>query len=531
MKLLEKAIVQISPSWALKRQLARQHLAVLNTGYSNHGASTTKSSMLGWLSRGGGVKNDIYKNRDRLVERSRDLYMGAPTATGVIKTIVSNTVGSGLRLKSAIDYELLGLDENTAEEIETQIEREFRLWSESKIDQNGLLDFYQVQDLVFLTVLLSGECFIKLNYFETPRNPYHLKLLVIEPDRVLTPNDKTNDKSVICGVQLDKKTNWITGYYVAKEHPLDTYSGSTDTVYVPVYGKSNQRNIIHLINPERPEQLRGVPLLSPVIEALKQLDRYTDAELMAAVISGMYAVFIESDKDNVTPADIGEQSIVSPEESVVSSSYDDDDTGALDIEMTPGMIVGFRPGERANPNNPGRPNAQFDPFVTAILRQIGAALEVPYELLVKHFSASYSASRAALLEAWKMFRKRRDWFASNFTQLIYQEWLREAVLRGRIELYNFGTDPLYDKAWSTAQWNGPSQGQIDPLKEAKASALKIQEGLSTRSRESVELNGGDFEQNVRILAKEQKILKEKGVTLGNAKNDESEEKVLEPSEE
>lgn len=41
----------------------------------------------------------------------------------------------------------------------------------------------------------------------------------------------------------------------------------------------------------------------------------------------------------------------------------------------------------------------------SIIRQIGSSLGVPYELLVMHFTSSYSASRAALLEAWKQFRK------------------------------------------------------------------------------------------------------------------------------
>ena len=36
-----------------------------------------------------------------------------------------------------------------------------------------------------------------------------------------------------------------------------------------------------------------VSLLAPVLEAIKQLGRYTDAEIMAAVISAMFTVFIE----------------------------------------------------------------------------------------------------------------------------------------------------------------------------------------------------------------------------------------------
>lgn len=48
--------------------------------------------------------------------------------------------------------------------------------------------------------------------------------------------------------------------------------------------------------------------------------------------------------------------------------------------------------------NPGRPNPNFDPFVIAVLKQIGAALEIPYEILIMAFSSNYSASRAAILE-------------------------------------------------------------------------------------------------------------------------------------
>ena len=335
----------------------------------------------------------------------------------------------------------------------------------------------------------------------------------------MTPSILQNDETIVDGVKIDNN-NRISGYYIARKHPLDV-SGNVETDFISVYGKQEQLNILHIMLAERPEQVRGIPILSPVIEALKQLDRYTDAELMAAVVSGMYAIFIESDKDNAQGANIADHEVLDETEKIDTNTDEN-------IELSPGIVVGLNPGEKAKETNPGRPNAQFDPFVTAILRQIGAALEVPYELLIKHFTASYSASRAALLEAWKMFRKRRDWFSSNFTQVVYEEWLREAYLLGRVDMKNYGEDPLLTKAWSGAQWNGPSQGQLDPLKEVKASTLRVQQGFSTRTKETVELNGGDFEQNVRILAKENKLLEEKGVMIDNAEDD---NKVLEHNEE
>lgn len=518
MNLVDKGIELIAPVHAVKREAARQVLKrnkILNRGYGEHGASSRKKAFKGWLTSLGGPKTDIYEYKDKLVERSRDLYMGAPLARGALQTMQTNIVGAGLKLKSAIDVDILETDETEIEALENRIEKEFALWANDKIEKTGLMDFYQVQELVFLTTMLNGECFIYLNYFETPGNPYNLKLEIIEPDRIVTPNEKNSDKTVVSGVQIDNNGR-IAGYYVLDKHPNDDESGN-DYKYIPVYGKDGQLNMIHLALLERPNQVRGVPILSPVMESLKQLDRYTNAELMSAVISSMFTIFIET--TGVEQATLGEFGNIDESEKVEKNGNN--------IELTSGAVMELSPGERANSINPARPNAQFDPFMTAIIRQIGSSLGVPYELLVMHFTNNYSSSRAALLEAWKNFRKRREWIARNFCQIVYEEWLRESIFLKRIDIPKFNEDILIRKAYSNAIWNGPSQGQIDPLKEANAAVIKINNGLSTRTKEVAELNGGDFEQNIRIIDRENKILEKKGVKLNGGtievKDNESED--------
>ena len=133
----------------------------------------------------------------------------------------------------------------------------------------------------------------------------------------------------------------------------------------------------------------------------------------------MFTVFIEKESPEDGPP-IG-SSI--PEEMQVDA---EDETT---IELAPGAVIDLNEGEKANATSPGRPNANFSGFVEAICRQIGAALEIPYELLLKTFTASYSASRGALEEAWKMFKMYRTWLATDFCQVIYEEWLAEAVAK------------------------------------------------------------------------------------------------------
>ena len=135
-------------------------------------------------------------------------------------------------------------------------------------------------------------------------------------------------------------------------------------------------------------------------------------------------------------------------------------------------------------------------------KYIGAALDIPVELLTLSFNSSYSASRAALLEAWKAFRMKRSWLVKDFCKPVYELWLTEAVAIGRIKAPGFFLDPLIKKAWCQCEWNGPSAGMIDPVKEIRAAAERVELGVSTRERESMELTGTDFERNVAQLKKE-----------------------------
>jgi len=504
MNIIDKTIGFFSPQTAVQRISARRKLEILNTGYSNHGASKTKQSMRGWMFKGGSTKEDIDDNLSTLRQRSRDLYMGAPIATGALKTMRTNVVGSGLKLKAYIDHKYLGMSEDEAAEWEENTEREFALWADSiNCDAQRMNNFYELQAIAFLSWLMSGECFALLPYIKRENMPYDIRVMLIEADRISDPNRKENRK-IINGVEIGKYGE-VVAYYLQNTHPLSKSSEQKQWMRIEKFGpKTGRPNILHLMEAERPEQRRGVPILAPVIESLKQLSRYSEAELMAAVVSGMFTVFIES---SGTPENEPMFGQMVPE----SESVQTEEEREYNYEMGPGAIVALGEGEKANIANPGRPNSAFDGFVTSICRQIGTALEIPFELLIKHFSASYSASRAALLEAWKMFRMRRTWMANDFCQPIYEEFLAEAVAKGRIYAPGFFNDPMVRKSYCGAVWNGPSQGQIDPLKEVEAAKRRVEQGFSTRAKETMELTATDFYANVRQRSREERLMEEGGL--------------------
>ena len=90
----------------------------------------------------------------------------------------------------------------------------------------------------------------------------------------------------------------------------------------------------------------------------------------------------------------------------------------------------------------------------------------------------------------------------DFCQPVYEIWLSEAVARGRIHAPGFFQDPLIRAAWCRAQWIGPVQGSLDPLKEAQAAVLQIQHALTTHEQVTMEVSGGDWDSNVEQLAAE-----------------------------
>lgn len=482
-----------------------------NKGYSDAGASWTKNALKGFKAASGSPHEDIDFNNYTLRQRARMLYMAAPIATSAVKTNRTNVVGVGLKLKSRIDREVLGLTPEQAEAWQKMAEREFGLWANDKIscDATGMNTFYGLQQLALTSWLVSGDCIgVLKQYKPTKLNPYALRVHLIEADRIATPvnfgtgtsinyttgKNPDNGNTIYDGVEVDSN-GMVQAYHIRNTYPFEVGADTTQWVRVLAYQEhTGLPNVVHVVECERPDQYRGVTYLAQVIEPLLQLRRYTESELMAAVVESFFTAFIKTEAPtddmpfNETEEEPGEQ------------------RGPNEYHMGPGQVNVMQPGEDVTFADPKRPAGGFDAFVKAICSQIGAALEIPVDLLLKQFNASYSASRAALLEAWKAFKMRREWLADQFCRPIYAVWMSEAVARGRLNAPGFFTNPAIRAAYLGSEWLGPSQGQLDPVKEITAEILACGEGFSTHEQSTIRLNGGQWDANVEQLQRENEKL-------------------------
>lgn len=509
MNVIDKMVAVINPVRALEREKARCRLGIIqkfyNSGYDEGGASHDKNSMRGWRASSKSPQEDIDRNLDTLRQRSRSLMMSAPIAVSAIKTNRTNIVGMGLRLRPTIDREVLGMSDEEAKRWEKKTQREFELWAKSKqCDATKVNNFYEMQQIVCMSWLTNGDAVGLIEYCDEEKAfmPYELRIHLIESDKVCNPQstgayvnlwetNPDNGNRIYNGVEIDSKGG-VVAYHICNTYPNSALVTQKKWTRVKAFGdRTGMPNVLMIFESERAEQYRGVPYLAPVIEALKQLTRYSEAEIMAAVINGFFTVFITSEK---SPSEMPFTGIAGDDE----DEYDTDNSYGLG----PGMINVLAPGEDIKMADPAHPNSNFDAFTTAYAKYIGAALEIPSELLLKQFGASYSASKAALEEAWKAFKMRRAWLIDDFCKPIYEIWLTEAIAKGRIKAPGFYLDASIREAWCKCAWNGPAQGMLDPLKEIKAAKGRVDLGVSTREIETMEMNGGNFDDNAAQLKHE-----------------------------
>lgn len=452
-----------------------KEIKVLN--YSQGGGSRTKNIFKKTRDELNTADEDIGENKDLLMARSSYLYMNNAIGAAAIKKIRTNVIGRGLRVKPTIANEILNLPQNEVD----RIHREIGILWDMFIDQcdiENFSNFYQIQSLVLINQLVFGETFVLLPLKKRPGELFDLKIKLIDSMRCQNPSGAGDN--IKNGVEISPDGE-IVAYHFTKS------STSSETVKVETRGKkTGRKNVLCVMEKERIGQRRGVPLLAPVIELLYQLSEYTSIEITSASVAALFSVFITNTSEET----------LTPEGQDPLSNTESEKEGDQDyvVKMGNGTVSELPPGKNITIASPNRNGASFEEFTKALLRQLGAALEIPYEVLFTHFTASYSASRAALLEVWKMYLMRRTWLVSDFCKPIYEEFLDEAVSKGMLKLPGY-ENILYRKCYQKAEWYGPVQGQLNPVQEVNASVIKVRAGISTIERETRELNGGDFEAN------------------------------------
>jgi lambda family phage portal protein len=336
---------------------------------------------------------------------------------------------------------------------------------------------------------------IEVPYFlERPGVRYQTCFLSVEIDRLSNPMGAPDTPALRGGIEYDARGAPIA-YHIQNYHPGDWLSyGMTLQSWerIPAKMPWGRRRVLHCFDKTRAGQSRGVSALAPVLRDFKSLARFRQAALNTAVSHAMTTFFLETQftPDMIAGLFGDTQDYLSGRREAVAAP-----NGARDwlarATMDQNVIVPLFPGDKLVNPRTDRPNDQFGAFSESVLRHIGAALGVSYETLLRDFSrTNYSSARAAMLMDWKRFLGLREWITASYATPAYVLWLEEAINAGDVEAPDF-----YDNvdAYAGCGWTGAGRGWVDPAKEAAASGLRMQNGISNQQMEAAE-QGQDWEQ-------------------------------------
>nr|WP_308006577.1 phage portal protein [Xanthomonas albilineans] len=310
------------------------------------GASRSLRSLTNWVAPIGSATSDLpgYE-QGTLRARSRDAARNHMPARAALMRNRTSVVGTGLVCRPAVDNETLGLTPEEAASYSTTIRAAWERYAENPLecDYKGTLDIYAQQGLVLLSAMSSGDVFVITPQLQRAGGLSELKLQLVEADRVCNPNDAIDTPDCINGIQY--QDGMPVGCWVRNIHPGDRVDMRMPRWdYYPYQGDdTGRRRVLHIWkDKERPGQVRGAPYLAPILEPLKQLERFSSAELMAAVISAMLTVFIERKGEETDEAG-------NP-----VAAFDSADS-AGNLALGNGAVVDLAPGENANMVNPRAP--------------------------------------------------------------------------------------------------------------------------------------------------------------------------------
>lgn len=448
--------------------------------------------------------------------RSAQLFETNLYARGLIRRLITNEINTGLHLEAAPIEEVLGYPEEGLVDFSEKVETRFELWGKNKdlVDATGQETFGGLQALALREAYIEGDVLVVLHHDPLTGLP---KVRIIKGGSVRTPFGRYEHQGnrIVHGVEIDSEDRQVA-YWVRSSKP--SLDGTYEYQRIPAFSETTGRRFAWLVYgvDKRLDDVRGKPLLSIVLQSLREVDRYRDAAQRKALINAMLAMFIEKTEDKPGTAPITSGGAVRREVMQTASSSDAQGPREFTVaEQIPGVIIQeLQKGERPVSFGANGTDEKFSAFEEAIICAVAWANEVPPEILRLSFNSNYSASQAAINEYKAYLNRRRTKFGSEFCAPIYEDWFyceadRRNISAPRfVEYWHDPTKWLERSAWINSEWAGQIKPAVDMSKLVTGYMKLLEAGLITRDRACRELTGMKYSTVVRQLKVENEQLAE-----------------------
>lgn len=402
------------------------------------------------------------QSRRKMVDRARQLERDSVIAESLLSRSVENVMADGFGL------EMLGGDLAWRKHVEA----EWAEWADNEADVRGLNTLDELDALTFRAFLRDGEAAtVKLA---------DLTLQSLESDQIASPLGQIPSIHEIDGIHLDRRGRPTKYTVVTRPDPqIASVRVGQKTEDIPA------KDVLFLARRQRHGQTRGVSALVGVSWILEQIDGQIEAVTIAARMAACLGLVIAR-KSRM---------------SGLTTTEDSAGNQRRKLRLEPGLIHEVDQGDSIQQIDPKQPSTNFADFLDTLGRIAGLAFGLPLEVsMMNHTKSNYSQSRAALLQAQRVWRCHQN-MMGRYKSRIFKWWLLRKIELGEIE---HRADALRHK------WRKPGWKWVDPGKELEAGLGAVDAGICTRA-ELAKSQGRDLREVVEGLTAEEELFAEAGI--------------------
>ena len=441
-------------------------------------------------------RRDIQWAWDRAAALAADFIHNSGRLKGAVDQVKADTVGTELKLNAQPDVDALNWSAAERSEWKRLVEREWRQWSwnPSECDHRGKFTIPQIVDMSLGHHVAFGEACGALGYMPAAtRRRYNIRtgIKVSATSPIHLVRDTNEFEGLLQGVIHDENDR-PQAYRLKIER-----GGLMETRDYSARDAFGSALFYHVFDPKDPHDVRGISELAPVMKTWAMSEKLDDATLQTAVLQTVFAATITSPE----PSEAAFQAIESLSEfeiggERIGEALAADFYGAvmarLDAARGSRVSIGdsqvnhLGPGEKFDFHTAATPGERYLPFSMHLQRIMARCIGVTFSsFTLDHSNATYSSVRMENASIWPVVMRRRERIAAPICQAIYEAWLTESVIEGRIP-FKGGVAAFMsnrEKAcW--AEWVGPPAPTADDLKSAKAATERLGNRTSSLAIES-----------------------------------------------
>lgn len=367
-------------------------------------AYTTDDNAKHWAMADGLAADAAANPMIRYILRNRSRYEAANNSycRGMIDTIATDLVGTGPRLQV-----------NTGDaEADEWIEEEFARWSRAVRLPEKLRTMTKAKTQ-------DGEAFALM--ISNPRlgTPVKMDLRPIEADQVRFVDITLLTVPSVDGIRFDDYGNPVS-YHVLRVHP-GFWSYATGYIGMPwEYDVWDAKFVLHWFRSDRPGQHRGIPETMAALPLFAQLRRYKLAVLSAAETAADFAMWMKTPMSAEGMAEDTLDEYGNPTPIEVPNPFD---LFPLQRNIVTTLPDGYDIGQTRSE----QPTTTFEMFERTIVREIGRALRLPYNVVSGDSSqGNYSANNLDSQNYFRSIDEQHKDIEYAILDRIFAAWMFEA---------------------------------------------------------------------------------------------------------